>query len=216
MIQIIGPPLSQWDTGRSIEASGSTATHAHFANRGDSYAVIMELVDGKTKIPDYLLQTNKDLFIYLVLDGVTQESKTFSVRKREKPENYIYEDDQRNYIYKLTDRVEAATQAANQTAHALHEAKENGEFNGKDGTRVSVSTRPIQGDPHDPNLSGTVLAIATFDPNTGSATDTYISIFNGKDGKTPARGTDYWTDADKTEMVNEVLAALPDGDEVTY
>lgn len=26
---------------------------------------------------------------------------------------------------------------------------------------------------------------------------------------TPVRGTDYWTEADKTEMVNDVIAALP-------
>lgn len=31
----------------------------------------------------------------------------------------------------------------------------------------------------------------------------------GANGKTPVRGTDYWTDADKQEMVNSVLAALP-------
>ena len=31
----------------------------------------------------------------------------------------------------------------------------------------------------------------------------------GKDGKTPVKGTDYFTAADKAEMVNEVLAALP-------
>lgn len=28
-------------------------------------------------------------------------------------------------------------------------------------------------------------------------------------GKTPARGTDYWTDTDKAEIVQEVMAALP-------
>ena len=28
-------------------------------------------------------------------------------------------------------------------------------------------------------------------------------------GKTPVRGTDYWTDTDKTDMLNDVLAALP-------
>lgn len=31
----------------------------------------------------------------------------------------------------------------------------------------------------------------------------------GADGKTPVRGTDYWTPTDKTEIVNDVLAALP-------
>lgn len=31
----------------------------------------------------------------------------------------------------------------------------------------------------------------------------------GADGKTPVKGTDYWTAADQTEIVNDVLAALP-------
>ena len=31
----------------------------------------------------------------------------------------------------------------------------------------------------------------------------------GEDGYTPQRGTDYWTDDDKTEIVNAVIAALP-------
>ena len=32
---------------------------------------------------------------------------------------------------------------------------------------------------------------------------------DGKDGKTPVKGTDYWTEADKAEIVEDVLAALP-------
>ena len=38
----------------------------------------------------------------------------------------------------------------------------------------------------------------------------------GADGYTPQKGIDYWTDADKIEIVNDVLAALPDGSEVSY
>ena len=33
--------------------------------------------------------------------------------------------------------------------------------------------------------------------------------FDGEDGKTPVAGTDYFTPAEKTEMVNSVIAALP-------
>ncbi len=57
--------------------------------------------------------------------------------------------------------------------------------------------------------------------------------FDGKDGNTgpqapkatpapgappshPGEGTDYWTAADKAEIVADVLAALPDGTEVSY
>lgn len=39
---------------------------------------------------------------------------------------------------------------------------------------------------------------------------------DGADGKTPVKGVDYYTEADKQEMVNAVLAALPNGDEVSY
>lgn len=39
---------------------------------------------------------------------------------------------------------------------------------------------------------------------------------DGKDGYTPVKGVDYYTEADKAEMVAAVLAALPNGDEVSY
>lgn len=32
---------------------------------------------------------------------------------------------------------------------------------------------------------------------------------DGADGYTPVRGTDYWTDADRTQMVTDVISALP-------
>lgn len=38
----------------------------------------------------------------------------------------------------------------------------------------------------------------------------------GADGHTPVKGTDYWTAADKAEIVADVIAALPDGTEVSY
>lgn len=38
----------------------------------------------------------------------------------------------------------------------------------------------------------------------------------GADGYTPQKGVDYYNEADKAEMVNAVLAALPDGDAVLY
>lgn len=39
---------------------------------------------------------------------------------------------------------------------------------------------------------------------------------NGSDGHTPVKGVDYFTAADKAELVSAVLTALPDGDEVSY
>lgn len=109
MIEIIGTELNQWDVGRSVTVTDTSATHVHFANTGDSKAVIMEFAEGGVNIPDFLLQTGKQLCVYAVANGVTVERKTFPVRKRERPENYVYDDDQRNYIYEL---IKAAEDAA--------------------------------------------------------------------------------------------------------
>ena len=46
----------------------------------------------------------------------------------------------------------------------------------------------------------------TGKPSRGAQGDTGAA---GADGYTPVRGTDYWTAADKAEIVNDVLAALP-------
>lgn len=38
----------------------------------------------------------------------------------------------------------------------------------------------------------------------------------GKDGYTPEKGVDYYTEAEKEEFVQAVIEALPNGDEVSY
>lgn len=120
MIEIIGTGLNQWDTGRSVKVTD--ASHVHFANQGDSKAVIMELVDSQALIPNYLLQTGKQLCVYAVKGGVTIERAVFSVKKRERPENYVYDDDQRNYIYELITSAEEAVEDANIAIQNANEA----------------------------------------------------------------------------------------------
>ena len=52
----------------------------------------------------------------------------------------------------------------------------------------------------------------TGKPSRGEKGDKGADGTNGKDGingKTPVKGTDYWTEADKAEIINDTLAALP-------
>ena len=133
MIEIIGGVLYQWDTGRSVEVTNTNASHVHFANPGDTKAVIMELSGSTVKIPDYLFHTGKQLCVYAVKDGITVGTRTFYVQKRERPENYVYEDDQRNYIYELIQNAQTAADNATAVAQELREAKDSGEFKGDPG-----------------------------------------------------------------------------------
>lgn len=63
--------------------------------------------------------------------------------------------------------------------------------NGDDGTSVSVSSVT------ESTESGGENVVNFSDGNT-------LTVKNGKDGKAPVKGTDYWTEADKTEIKNYV------------
>lgn len=39
---------------------------------------------------------------------------------------------------------------------------------------------------------------------------------NGADGYTPIKGTDYYTNSEKEELITEVLSRIPNGNEVAY
>jgi hypothetical protein len=53
--------------------------------------------------------------------------------------------------------------------------------------------------------SGTTSTITITD-KSGTTT---AEVVDGSKGETPVKGTDYWTDSDKAEIVNDVLTALP-------
>ena len=80
--------------------------------------------------------------------------------------------------------------------NALAQAKASGAFKGepgKDGTDGQPGEKGEPGEKGDPGKDGA-------DGAAGK---------DGQDGYSPVRGTDYWTEADKAEMVNEVIAKLP-------
>lgn len=172
MIQLIGGDLFQWDVGRSVvfTPEGTDAEALHFAHQGDSKAVIMELVDSQARIPDYLLQSDKALCVYAVSAGVTFEKVILPVRKRERPENYVYEDDRRNYIYELIQAAEDAVEGANTVVAELRTARDSGEFNGPKGDKGDPGEKGEKGDtgpagedgvPATHSWDGTILTITS-------------------------------------------------------
>ena len=56
----------------------------------------------------------------------------------------------------------------------------------------------------------------TTEVNSALAAAKESGEFDGADGYTPVKGTDYFTEADKTELVNLVLAALPAAEEASF
>lgn len=59
-------------------------------------------------------------------------------------------------------------------------------------------------------------ATITITDKNGTTTATILNGAKGDPGTTPVKGVDYYTDADKQEMVQLVLAAIPSAEEVNY
>jgi hypothetical protein len=78
---------------------------------------------------------------------------------------------------------------------ALKQAKDSGEFDGADGTSVTVSSVT------ESSADGGSNVVEFSDGKQ-------VTIKNGSKGSTPVKGTDYFTDADKEEMVTAVKATL--------
>ena len=104
------------------------------------------------------------------------------------------------------DTLQAATEAA------LAQAKASGEFDGKDG---NTGPQGPKGDTGDTGPQGPKGDTGGTGPQ-GPKGDTGDTGPRGTAGHTPVKGADYWTAADKAEIVADVLAALPDGTEVSY
>ena len=86
------------------------------------------------------------------------------------------------------------------TNKILAQAKESGEFDGKDGTSVTVSSIS------ESTESGGTNVVTFSDGNK-------VNIKNGTDGKTPVKGADYFTE-DEVQEIAETAAGMvkvPDG-----
>lgn len=77
---------------------------------------------------------------------------------------------------------------------------------GKDGTSVTVANI---------NESAEDGGVNTVTFSDGSVLEVKNGA-RGDKGDIPVRGVDYWTEDDKAEIVNDVLAEIPDGNEVRY
>lgn len=103
--------LWQWDTGRYLEVTGTTATEIHFSRDGARSSHTVQIEGGKAKIPDHMLIRDSKLAAYIVEDDDTGEKtvfkQTFDIRRRPKPDDYIYTEQEIKRWEQLEQRIDA-------------------------------------------------------------------------------------------------------------
>lgn len=117
MISLVGGELYQWDTGRIVRVvpDENVKVHeVHFSTKRMDYAYVLKtyIVDGVTycAIPNIILQQSNRLLCYEVCensDGEETIANTyFDIIKRNRPEDYVYTEQDHFTIQALSNRVD--------------------------------------------------------------------------------------------------------------
>lgn len=174
----------------------------------------------------------------------TMVQQDFAVHKRAKPAGYVYTPTDQMTLQTIQRQIgdldDLTTEAKDTLVAAINEAAASGGAGSmdlrvaddyiqysNDGGRTwanLIAVADLKGDKGDtgakgdPGSQGAKGDTGATGPQgeTGPAGPAGAPGKEGAPGKTPVKGTDYWTAADKQEIVNDVLAALPDGTEVAY
>lgn len=100
--------LWQWDTGRTLTVD-SDCSQVHFRKNVLDRSIDVDVVDGLATIPDFLLQTDKDLIVWAFVgtaeNGYTKISKTFKVNRRNKPADYVFTPPDQTSLEEIKERV---------------------------------------------------------------------------------------------------------------
>ena len=233
--------LFQWDINRQIIVSDASIDAVHYSNRTDDSALVVEVKEKNglrvADIPNILLQESWDINVYGYCDGYyTKQAARIKVNPRTKPESYVYTETEvlnyntvmekvntiennigeavNDYLiknpvvvdlsnYYTKSQVDAAIDAVELTPGPQGPEGPQG-APGKDGQDGAPGP---QGAPGPAGPAGKDGAPGQQGPQGAPG----APGAPGQDGHTPVKGTDYWTETDKAEIVADVIAAIPGG-----
>jgi len=80
----------QWDLDRQVIVEDSSIVEVHFCNRTDECSLCVEVVDGLANVPNIILQKSFDIRVFGYDGKATLHEKTFKVKPRTQPSDYMY------------------------------------------------------------------------------------------------------------------------------
>ena len=233
--------LFQWDINRQIIVSDASIDAVHYSNRTDNSALVVEVKEKNglrvADIPNILLQESWDINVYGYCDGYyTKQAARIKVNPRTKPESYVYtETEVLNYntVMEKIDRVENNIgEAVNDYLIKNPVVVDLSNYYTKSQVDAAIDTVELtpgpqgpqgpQGEPGRDGQNGAPGPQGEPGPagpagkdgapgQQGPQGEPGAPGAPGQDGHTPVKGTDYWTETDKAEIVADVIAAIPGG-----
>lgn len=174
---------------------------AHFRNGDAVYDIV--LTDDRILESDHLNLSAGIWNVYLHGNNGSSRITTNPVYFRVQETGILNGEPMPEIPLSTAEQILQTAKNAEDTANAVAADAAAGKFNGKDG---EPGPRGESGrDGYTP-----VKGVDYFDGEKGEKGNP------GNDGYTPVRGVDYFTDADKEELVNAVLSALPAAEGVSY
>lgn len=207
--------LWQWDTGRRLRV-GSGVEQIHYQNRCFGRSVDVNVgTDGTAIIPDELLQDWHTLTAYAYVTddtgAYTMVQQDFVVHKRAKPAGYTYTPTDQMTLQtiqrQIGDLAGLTTEAKENLVAAINEAARTG--GGAGSMDLRVSDGYVQYSTDGGETWQNLIAVADLKGADGAPGKDGADGKPGAAGHTPEKGVDYWTAADKRDIVDDVLAALP-------
>lgn len=180
----------QWDLDRKLIVEDASVNQVHFCNRSSDCSLVCEVRTEDNlrvvDVPNIILQSDWKVHAYAYDTNYTKHEKMFKINARTKPEDYVYTETEVLNYNTLLERINDINENIGQEVEDY------------------LTENPIEVD-----LSGyaTKEDLETIELTPGP---------QGDPGYTPVKGTDYWTEEDKSEIVDDVLAniEIPEGGDV--
>ena len=134
MLELIGVDgLTQWDVGRQIKVD-KDIDMVHFSNRPYGYSKNVKVTAGVADVPDMFLTSCAPLRVWAYVGdfekGYTKIEKTYEIKPKNRPEDYIYTPEEIKTWEKLQseigDLANLETEAKENLVMAINEAAKSG------------------------------------------------------------------------------------------
>ena len=210
----------QWDTSRKLVVDDfGVCNQVHYDN------LVCEIKEENgirvADVPNILLQSDEPITAYLYTyaenGSQTRHSFRFNVRARKRPDDYVYtETEVLNYAY-LDERLKKmeGEGLAQAVADYLKDNPVQAGATAEEAAQIQQNKADIEKIAKD-KLDASALTEAVNEALTQAKESGEFKGEPGAPGKTPEKGKDYFTDADKREIAELAadMVEIPEGDTV--